>query len=125
MTEIPDLPPVIFQKLANEISDGLDRFIDSQRWTKRIISTDRTIERRADKTCRNHYHALIPLGRGFRLMFTLAVMDLLTQEAWRPARCARPECNRRFVRDDRRQDYCSERCSKNIRMKRLRSKNKG
>jgi hypothetical protein len=77
MTELPELPPAVLQKLANEVSEGLDAFIEGRPWTKRITQTDRTIQRADDNLGRNHYHALLPVRRGFPLMFTLAVMDLL------------------------------------------------
>lgn len=123
MTEMPYLPPAIFEQLAKEISNGLDRFIAGQRWTKRILlPVERTVYRERDGESRNLYRALAPIKRGFPAMFVLAAMDLLNQEGWRPARCARPECNRRFVRDDKRQNYCNERCSQTVRTRRLRKK---
>jgi len=123
MTEMPHLPPTIFEQLAQEISAGLDRFITGQPWTKRItLPVERTISRDRDGQSRNLYRALAPIKTGFPAMFTLAAMDLLNQEGWRPARCARPECNNRFVRNDKRQNYCSERCSQTTRTARLRAK---
>jgi hypothetical protein len=121
MTHLPHLPPAIFEDLAKEISAGLDRFIAGERWTKRILlPVERTVYREHDGKSRNLYRALAPIKRGFPAMFTLAAMDLLNQEGWRPARC--PECNTRFVRDDPRQSYCSERCSQTTRTRRLRKK---
>jgi hypothetical protein len=121
MTYLPHLAPAVFEKLATEISEGLDLFIAGKRWTKRItLPVDRTVYRERDGGGRNLYRALAPIKSGFPAMFVLAAMDLLNLEGWRPTRCL--GCNLRFVRVDRRQNYCGVRCSQTTRTRRLRAK---
>ncbi len=125
MTEIPDLPAEIISKMAKDTDEGLDRFIQGEAWTLRIhIPVDRTIQRETGQ--KPKWRALTgEVEETVPLMFGLAVMDLLQTESWRPARCIRADCGGRFARDDRRQIFCSPRCSQTMRARRLRKKSHG
>jgi hypothetical protein len=133
MGEPPHLPPALFERMAREVDAGLDEFIAGKGWTARApidraakpqneqrVWVSRTVRRSVDGNAHNSWRAPTPLKDSFPLMFVFAVMDLLQSEGWRAARCARPDCTRRFVRSDPRQNYCGTRCSQTTRTRRLR-----
>jgi hypothetical protein len=128
VSEAPDLPPGMFEKLANETSEALDAVIEGRPWLPLRIDlpVERTIQcygaLQDPRGCRIEYRTLTPnLKCSFPAIFTMAVMDLVSDESWRPARCARPDCNRRFSRSDPRQEYCNPRCSQTTRTQRMRA----
>jgi hypothetical protein len=134
MGELPHLPASLFETLANEVSIGLDNFIQNKPWevgTPTALTTEtakihktvwvvRVVRRGREGNASNSWRAPTPLKDTFPMMFKLAVMDLLQDEGWRVIRCDRPDCNRRFVRSDPRQNYCGARCSQTTRTRRLR-----
>ena len=126
---MPHLQPAVLGMLAKEIDDGLNAYVDKKPWESRHVPVVdwvlRGVRAGSDGNARNLWRAAKhgrPVSEGLPLMMVFAVMDLLQTDGWRLARCARANCDRRFVRKDQRQNYCSARCSQTTRTQRLRTK---
>lgn len=116
--------------LANAVKEGLVLIIDGKQWTVEIReSVDRILLRRTGVKgvdqdepfgARSTWQ---PRSKAALLTaFLLTAADLIErQQSWL-RRCPREDCGRVFVQEDRRQSYCSPRCSQTRRTRRFRRK---
>jgi hypothetical protein len=118
----PILPPATLTALAGAMDDCLDTLCRGEPWTLNLrVPVTYSIRREKDGHVLRTWNPQVAPKHGLPAAFMLCVMDLLITDGWRVARCARSEdCNRRFVRTDPRQNYCSARCSQTTRARRLR-----
>jgi hypothetical protein len=117
----------MFQALAADLRAGINNLLDGKDWNVRV---DRRMQRSLSRVSwprrapgRKSYERIHEISSryeiaesrpdaAFATMFQLVAQDLIyTSEPWRLARCALKECQRRFVRHDQRQVYCSNACS--------------
>jgi hypothetical protein len=136
MNAPPQLSADTLQRLAREVTDGLDNLLEGKDWN---VRTNGPIQRslwhrswpshsrgrKVDETVhelRNRFEIVgTKLAAALPTIFQLAAQDLVfTSEPWRIGRCAWPQCRRRFVRHDQRQAYCSTACSQALRTIRYR-----
>jgi hypothetical protein len=116
--------------LAKAAKEGVDLVISGKQWKVEIReSIDRILVQRTGIKGADPDE---PLGArstwqsrskdALRTVFLLTAADLIErQHAWL-RRCPREDCGRVFVQKDRRQTYCSARCSQTRRTRRFRSK---
>ena len=116
--------------LARAVKEGVDLVIDGKQWKVEIReSVDRILVQRTGVKGVDHDE---PFGSrstwqprskdALLTAFLLTAADLIErQQSWL-RRCPREDCGRVFVQEDRRQRYCSPRCSQTRRTRRFRRK---
>jgi hypothetical protein len=116
--------------LAQTVKRGLDLLIDGQQWTVEISEpVDRIQIKRKGVRGVDHDEPFgirstwQPRSRAARLTaFLLTACDLIERQQQWLRRCQREDCGRVFVQADRRQTYCSPKCSQTRRTRRFRRK---
>lgn len=116
--------------VAKAVKEGLDSVVNGKQWKVEIReSFDRILLRRTGVKgvdqdepfgARSTWQ---PRSKAALLTaFLLTAADLIErQQSWL-RRCPREDCGRVFVQEDRRQSYCSPRCSQTRRTRRFRRK---
>lgn len=123
MPPLPDL-----NDLARKVSDALAQIVSGGQWKVEVREPiDRILIRRsgvrgvdADEPYGARSTWVPRGGRAFPTSFLLVVGDLIERQQHWLSQCQREDCHRIFVRNDKRQNYCSPRCSQTRRTRRFR-----
>jgi hypothetical protein len=116
--------------LAQTVKEGVELLLDAKQWKVEIRqSVDRILVRRTGVKGVDNDE---PFGvrstwqprskSGLLAAFLLTACDLIERQQSLLSRCPREDCARVFVKDDRRQRYCSTRCSQTRRTRRFRAR---
>jgi len=125
---MPRLRTSDLNDLAQMVGAGLAQIVSGEQWKVEVKEPlDRVLIRRSGLRgvdAEEPYGARstwVPrVGRAFPTSFLLSVGDLIERQQHWLSRCQREDCHRIFVRNDKRQNYCSPRCSQTRRTRRFR-----
>jgi hypothetical protein len=130
LATMPRVRSADLNELTHRVGEGLALFVDGQPWKIEVREPiDRVLERRAGVRgvdqdepfgARNSWQA--PSVKEVSTRFLLSAADLVERQQRWLSRCWRQDCRRIFVRNHRRQNYCSKRCSQTSRTRRFRAR---
>jgi hypothetical protein len=133
LSSMPTVRAPDLEDLTRKVAEALALIVDDRPWKIEIREpVDRILERRAGISgidqdepygARSSWQARS--AKALTTRFLLNVADLLERQQRWLSRCRREDCRRVFVRKQRRQNYCSPRCSQTVRKRRFRARRTG